>query len=224
MMTTIAHEPVVSGEQRIKMSYEEYLAWPAESRQTEWVDGEMIIFMPPVTIHQKIADFLLQLLALYTKLSEQGIVISAPFEMLLHPDGKSREPDIVFIAAEHLDRLTDKRLDGPADLAIEVISDESVGRDRGDKFYEYQASGVREYWIIDPRPGKERVDCYRLMPEGRYQAILPDADGRYQATVLAGFWFHPDWLQQEPLPNPLLTLAEIAPQAMRAALADKLGL
>ncbi|MFL5802040.1 MAG: Uma2 family endonuclease [Roseiflexaceae bacterium] len=223
-MTVSVNEPAVSGEQRIKISYEEYLAWPEESRQTEWVDGEMIIFMPPVTIHQKIADFFLQLLALYVKLVEQGVVISAPFEMLLHPDGRSREPDLIFIAAENLGRLTDKRLDGPADLAIEIISDESVARDRGDKFYEYQEGGVREYWIIDPRPGKERVDCYWLTPEGRYQATLPDADGRYQATVLPGFWFHPDWLRQEPLPNPLLALAEIAPQAMRAALADTLGL
>jgi Uma2 family endonuclease len=144
--------------------------------------------------------------------------------MLIHPDSRPREPDLVFIAAENLGRLTDKRLNGPADLAIEVLSDESVGRDRDDKFYEYQDGGVREYWIIDPRPGKERVDCYWLTPEGRYQAILPDATGRYHARVLPDFWFHPDWLRQEPLPNPLLVLAEIAPQAMRAALADKLGL
>jgi Uma2 family endonuclease len=120
--------------------------------------------------------------------------------------------------------LTDKRLDGPADLAIEVISDESVARDRSDKFYEYQEGGVREYWIIDPRPGKERVDCYWLTPERRFQAVLPDGDGRYHANVLAGFWFQSDWLRQEILPNPLLALAEIAPQALRDSLAEKLGL
>ena len=99
-----------------------------------------------------------------------------------------------------------------------------MARDRSNKFYEYQEGGVREYWIIDPRPGKERVDCYWLTPEGRYQAILPDADGKYHASTIPGFWFHPSWFQQVPLPNPLLILADIAPQAMRAALADKLGL
>jgi Uma2 family endonuclease len=223
-VTASVNEPAVGGEQRIKMSYEEYRAWPEESRQTEWVDGEMIIFMPPITIHQKITDFLSRVLGLYVELLRLGAVISAPFEMRVRADSNGREPDIVFIAAESLGRLTDKRLDGPADLAIEIISDESVARDRGDKFYEYQEGGVREYWIIDPRPGKERVDCYWLTPEGRYQAILPDAAGRYYARVLPDFWFHPDWLGQEPLPNPLLALAEIAPQAMRAALADKLGL
>ncbi len=210
--------------QRIKMSYEEYLTLPEQVGQTEWADGEAIIFMPPITIHQKIADFLSRLLGLYVELLNPGTVISAPFEMRIRPDSNPREPDIVFIAAEHLDRLTDKRLDGPADLAIEIISEESVARDRSDKFYEYQEGGVREYWIIDPRPGKERVDCYWLTPEGRYQAILPDDGGNYHAAIVPGFWFHPSWLQQMPLPNPLLVLADIAPQAMRAALADKLGL
>jgi Uma2 family endonuclease len=228
-ITATTSEPTITqhtflGERRLKMSYEEYLAWPEEGVQAEWVDGEMIIFMPPITIHQKIAGFLYKLISLYAELLNLGVTISAPFEMRIHSEGNAREPDIVFIATEHIDRLTDKRLDGPADLAIEVISDESVARDRSDKFYEYQEGGVREYWIIDPRPGKERVDCYRLTPEGRFQAVLPDTDGRYQASVLPGFWFHPNWLRQDMLPNPLFALAEIAPEALRASLAEKIGL
>jgi Uma2 family endonuclease len=219
-----ATEQPVTGERRVKLSYEEYLAYPAQGQLAEWVDGEMVIFMPPVTLHQKMADFLSQLLGLYVKLLNLGIIISAPFEMRIHAESNAREPDLLFIADEHMGRLTDKRLAGPADLAIEIISDESIHRDRVDKFYEYQAGGVSEYWIIDPRPGKERVDCYWLTLHGRYQAILPDDDGRYHSTVLPGFWFHPDWLWQEPLPNPLLALAEIAPDALRAALAGKLGL
>jgi len=29
---------------------------------------------------------------------------------------------------------------------VEVISDDSVARDRADQFYEYQTAGVQEYW------------------------------------------------------------------------------
>jgi Uma2 family endonuclease len=223
-MTATIIEPTTSGERRLKVSYEEYLAWPEEGVHAEWIDGEIVIFMPSVTVHQKIADLLSQLLALYVKLLGLGVVISAPFEMRVHPDANAREPDVLFLAGEHLVRLTEKRLDGPADLIVEVISDESVARDRSDKFYEYQEGGVREYWIIDPRPGKERVDCYWLTPEGKYQAIVPDNDGRYHAVALPGFWFRPDWLWQSDASNPLLLLAEIAPVAMRDALAGKLGL
>ena len=49
------------------------------------------------------------------------------------------------MAREHLERLTEARLSGPADLVVEVVSDDSVARDRADKFYEYQAAGITEY-------------------------------------------------------------------------------
>ena len=42
--------------------------------------------------------------------------------------------------------------------------------------------------------------------------------------VLLDFWFRPEWLWQAPTPDPLLKLVEIAPQALRASLAEKLGL
>jgi len=223
-MAATLNEPAVGGERRIKMSYEEYLAWPEEGVQAEWADGEMIIFMPPKDLHQAAVGFIYRLIAQFVDLLKLGAVRVAPLEMRVRPDAPAREPDVFFVAQQHIERLTADRLDGPADLAIEVISDESVSRDRGDKFYEYQEGGVRECWIIDPRPGKERVDCYWLTPEERFQAILPDAHGRYHSTVLPEFWFRPEWHWQAPTPDPLLALAEIAPQALRASLAEKLGL
>lgn len=210
-------------EQILRMSYAEFRAWSEEDVHAEWVDGEVVVFMPPKTIHQQIVGFLYNLLSLYASFFDLGVVLMAPFEMRARADGPAREPDLLFIARERLERLTDERLNGPADLIVEVVSDSSVARDRVDKFYEYQEIGVREYWIIDPRPGRERVDCYSLTAEGRFQATLPDADGRYHAATLPRFWFRPDWFEQEPLPNPVTILAEICgrspaeAQALRAA-------
>ena len=210
-----ATAPVAPQEQRLAMSYDEFLAWADEDVHAEWVDGEVIVFMPPTIKHQAIVSFLLMLISGFADLFNLGVVLTAPLEMRARPDGPAREPDLLFVAREHLDRLTPARLAGPADLVIEIVSDSSAARDRVDKFYEYQEAGVREYWIFDPRPGKERVDFYHLTAQGKYQAVLPDADGRYHATVLPGFWLHPDWLWQDPLPNAMATLAAIAPQALR---------
>jgi Uma2 family endonuclease len=205
-------------EQRLTMSYEEFLTWVGEDTHAEWVNGEVTIFMPPKTAHQRIVFWLSTLIALYARHLNLGEVITAPFEMRLWPERSSREPDILFIAQEHRDRLTLERLEGPADLVIEVISDSSVLRDRDDKFYEYQEASAQEYWIVDPRPGKQRVDFYRLATDGKYQAALPDARGRYYPAALPGFWLDPNWLWQEPLPEPVLLLATIAPQILREAL------
>jgi Uma2 family endonuclease len=193
----------------LRMSYEEFLAWADEDVHAEWVNGEVIIQMPPKEEHQRIVDFLLALLFNFVRLFNLGRVISAPFEMKPTPDSNSREPDLVFIAADHLDRLTRDRLAGPADLAVEVVSEDSVYRDRVDKFEEYEAAGVREYWILDTRPGRQRAEFYQLDDQGRYQPATADEKGVYRSQVLPDFWLRPEWLWAEEPPNPLLALAQI---------------
>ena len=47
---------------------------------------------------------------------------------------------------------------------VEIASPESRLRDRGEKFAEYEAGSVREYWLID-RERKE-ADFYRLGERG----------------------------------------------------------
>jgi Uma2 family endonuclease len=195
--------------QCLRMSYDEYLTWAEEDIHAEWVDGEVILQMPPKQPHQLVVVFLLRLLGQFIELFQGGRLLPAPFEMRAVPDGSAREPDLLYVAPEHLDRLSDTRLSGPADLVVEVISDESVARDRADKFYEYQAVGVTEYWIIDPRPGFERADFYVLDNTGRYQPVPVDADGRYQSTVVAGFWLQADWVLEAEAPEVLKALAQI---------------
>jgi Uma2 family endonuclease len=191
------------------MSYEEYLEWADDDTHAEWVDGEVIVYMPPKTRHQDLVAFLLALMRVYVQFFRLGQLLPAPFEMRLTPAGPSREPGLLFIKTENLDRLTDERLVGPADLVVEVVSDESVSRDRSDKFYEYQEAGVREYWVLDPRPGKQRADFW-VLEEGRYRPVPAGGDDeRYHSTVIPGFWLRESWLWSEERPDPQTTFGEI---------------
>lgn len=195
--------------QRLKMSYEEYLKFAGDSQIVEWVGGEVIVYMPPIDIHQNLSRFLTILLDLYAEFFDLGILRYAPFEVKLWPDGPSREPDILFVANENLANLTEKRFEGGPDLVIEIVSPGSVSEDRVRKFTEYEKAGVREYWIFDPRPHQQQVDFYILGENDFFQAAPLTDDGLYQSTVLPDFWFNIAWLWQEPLPNPQLALAEI---------------
>src|SRR5690349_18421693 len=108
----------------LRMSYEEWLNWDYQASLTEWVDGEVIVDMPPFHEHQQIVEFLDRLLGLFVQIYQLGLVHIAPFAMRILTDGPAREPDLFFLANEHRERLTQKALIGPADLIVEVISQE----------------------------------------------------------------------------------------------------
>jgi Uma2 family endonuclease len=197
-----------------KLTFEEYLAL-GDSAPREWVNGEVLPSIPASVRHQEIVGFLYQLLSLFVQLNTLGIVLMDKVVMRL-ASNIAREPDIFFLTNENRARLKSTHLDGPADLVVEVVSDESVGRDRADKFYEYQEAGVREYLIIDPRAGRERIDYYFLNAARRYEVILKDANRCFNSMVISGFWFRQEWLTRENLPDALSTLMEIAPEGVRA--------
>jgi len=217
-MVTKALSRIESGSARLKMSYEEFLEWADEDTHAEWVDGEVIVFMPAKDFHQSTMGFLYALLDLFVRLFDLGKLRLPPFEMKL--DRSAREPDILFIKTENLDQLTEHRLEGPADLVVEIISDDSVQRDRRDKFKEYREASVREYWIIDPRPGKQRADFFRLDEAGDYSLFATEDDDKVAAEVLPGFWLRPEWLWQVDTLNPLACALEI--EGVAAALQQQI--
>jgi Uma2 family endonuclease len=191
------------------MSYEEFLVWAGEDTHAEWVNGEVIIHMPPKDIHQATLGFLHLLIQLFVHLLALGKVRVAPFEVLLPPGQVAREPDMFFVATENVSRLTQDRLVGPPDLIIEIISDDSVQRDRRDKFREYRVAGVREYWIIDPRPNKQRADFFRLDTSGEYELFATEDDERVASYILPSFWLRPAWLWQVDTLDPLTAFFEM---------------
>lgn len=116
-----------------------------------------------------------------------------------------REPDLLFVTSAHRDRIQEMYLDGPADLAIEIISKESVGRDRDEKFAEYEQAGVLEFWLIDPI--RKQTEFYHLI-DGHYRLMILN-DGIYHSEVLPGFRLCELWLWEDPLPNVLNVLRKL---------------
>lgn len=186
------------------MSFEDYMAWGDEDVRSELVDGKVLIMSPISLKHQQIASFLDNILTIYTQTTNTGEVLTAPFAMRLGTR-TVREPDLLFISRKNLNRLTNTYLNGPADIVIEIISPESIGRDRGDKFVEYESAGIPEYWLIDPI--RQQVEFYRLN-DLHYQLINP-TDGIFKTDLLPNFFIQTDWLWQDPIPPILDTLKQL---------------
>lgn len=155
--------------------------------------------------HQDLVGFLGSVMRTFVEQHQLGRLLVAPFQMKLATSG--REPDLLFVASERLDWIHRTYLDGPADLVVEIISPESIGRDRGEKYYEYEQAGIPEYWLLDPQIA--RAEFYQLGPEGQYRLVAPDTEGVYRSAVLPGFWLRVEWLWQQPLPRVLDVLREL---------------
>lgn len=64
-------------------------------------------------------------------------------------EGDYLEPDIVFVRKDHEDLISDRGVEGPPDLLVEILSPSSARRDRGIKLERYRLYSVPEYWIVD---------------------------------------------------------------------------
>ncbi len=86
------------------------------------------------------------------------------------------QPDIVFVAWERLDIISERGIEGAPDLVVEVLSPRTQARDRGIKMQRFAAAGVRYYWIVSRRP--RAIEECRLGPQG-YELV-----GRFGVTTV----------------------------------------
>ena len=190
----------------LPVSYEEFLVWADEDTHAEWVDGRIILMSPASLEHQDLILFLARLLAAFVEQRQLGHVWTSGLQMRLRRRPSGREPDVLFLSHSHADRLRPTFIDGPADLAIEIVSPESVERDLVEKVGEYEAHGLPEYWAVDPL--QRQAHFRQLGPDGRYRLVGSDADGFYHSAVLPGFRLRVAWLWQRPLP-PLADITDL---------------
>jgi Uma2 family endonuclease len=207
-----AHLPPPRPGIHLRMSYEEFLVWSPDNMWAEWKDGEAIVFMSMTPLHQQIIARLFVLLSLFVRARDLGIVRPGPILAKLWPEGPAREPDVTFISHARMAALGDIVYSGGPDLMVEVISPDSVHRDRVEKREEYARAGVREYWVIEARAGVRRrraVLVYRLDGAGQYGPPESIREGVLRSTVLPGFWMQVEWLWQEEEPDAQALLAAI---------------
>ena len=180
------------------VSFEEYMERYA-AHFYEWVGGKVVKMTPVSSTHDRLTAYLRYLLDAYLTRKPVGVLHSAPFVMRVRELNIAREPDLQIVLQEHRDRLTETATEGPADVCIEVVSAESVTRDYGQKFEEYEKAGVSEYWIIDPL--RKQCTFYRLTEQNVYTLATPDANSFYRTPLLPDFALHVPTLWQDPLPD-----------------------
>jgi Uma2 family endonuclease len=112
-------------------------------------------------------------------------VFLAPLDVVLsHYDVV--EPDLLFIAGDQAGIMTEKNIQGPPALVVEVLSKSTRKRDAQTKRRLFERTGVREYWLVDPE--LDAVQVFRPSPEGKLARVveLTAEDGDVLTTPLLG--------------------------------------
>lgn len=122
-----------------------------DGERAELIDGEMFIMESPSMTHQKILGELYVQIYMHIKKNNGPCeVFLAPFAVYVANDTRNYvEPDIVVICQD--EKLDERGCHGAPDWVIEITSPTNKYMDYGRKLTLYQATGVREYWIVDPK-------------------------------------------------------------------------
>jgi len=154
-----------------------------EQQKAEFINGQVILHSPVRRQHSIASDLLFGLLSAFVNAQELGWV--GHEKLLVALTRNDYEPDVAFWTAERAEEFTDEQMKFPApDFVAEVLSPSTEKADRGVKFEDYAAHGVREYWLVDPRA--EQIEKFVL--KGRAFATAGTfRKGNITSTVMAGF-------------------------------------
>jgi Uma2 family endonuclease len=184
----------------------EFFAWCNEEMRAEWVDGEVVIMSPEIIHHNLLALFLIGVLQDFVFLGDLGQVLGLNVMIRLGAQRALRVPDLFFVCKERLGQMRTNHFEGAPDLVMEIVSPESIARDKREKYQDYEAAGVREYWVIDPL--EQNMETFALGVGGSLGPI-PERDGRIESAVLPGFFLKPSWLWQKTPPATREALREM---------------
>ncbi|MFJ4565734.1 Uma2 family endonuclease [Streptomyces caelestis] len=136
---------------------------------TELIDGSLVFVRPQTIFHERAIDFF--------KWQLQSLA-PAEFEVFreftIDIDRQNRpEPDVVVVRGNVVKEPDQTRFPAEAVLlAIEVVSDDSVSRDRETKPLKYARAKIPHYWRVESEKGHAAVHAFELEPTtGAYTSV-----------------------------------------------------
>ena len=166
-------------EPKRKLTYSDLQVTPDDGRRYELVRGALLVTPSPRPDHQRISKRLLLQLDDYFERMKLGEVFTAPTDVIL-TDEDVFVPDLLVVADPG--HVTDRAIEAPPLLVVEILSPSTRRQDRGIKASRYAELGVAHFWIVDPE--QRRLECFRL-EKGAFR-LCASAEGDRSLA-------HPDW-------------------------------
>ena len=176
-----------------RYTYEDYLTWLDDKRR-ELIDGFIHLMSAPLRRHARtLINLNNRIYSFIEKNKGKCHIYTAPFDVRLPLHGSTDDdkiydvvqPDICVVC--DLSKLDDKGCVGAPDLIMEILSPSTLKHDWNYKYNLYEVSGVREYWIVDPKT--KMAYAFLLQHDGRYDlGTVYESSQKAPVHVLEGLY------------------------------------
>jgi Uma2 family endonuclease len=168
--------------QQVSMRLGSRLHLFVDKRRHEVLDGHHYVTPSPFVRHQRISGRTYRPLSSWVEEHDLGEVLYASVDVVLSPHDVA-VPDLLYVSKERAGIITEKNIQGPPDLVVEIISPSTRLRDEGIKLQRYGVLGVDEYWMV--YPDRRVIRTYRREGDRlRLAADLSAAAGDALSTPL----------------------------------------
>jgi Uma2 family endonuclease len=176
-----------------RYTYADYLTW-MDDQTRELLDGFIRLMSPaPTLTHAKITRGIFFELENYIRNKLCGCqVFTAPFDVRLPKKAEEVaddeiytvvQPDICVVCDES--KLDERGCLGAPDMVVEILSLSSLRYDLNDKFNLYEASGVKEYWVVMPK--EKGISVFILQDDGKYaRGVVYEGETAIPVKTLPG--------------------------------------
>jgi Uma2 family endonuclease len=167
-----------------RLTYDDFVLFPDDGKRHEIIDGVHYVTPSPNLRHQALVGRIFFEITLYLRSRPgAGQVFLSPLDVVLSFYDVV-EPDLLFVAGDQTAILTEKNVQGPPALVVEVPSKGTRKRDAQIKRRLFERTGVREYWLVDPE--LDTVQVFRPGAQGRLVRVdeLTAEDGHTLTTPL----------------------------------------
>lgn len=191
-------------ERKGQFTFDDFLLLVKEYQKADLLDGVIYMASPESTDDNRLGGWLYRLMSEYVSELDLGEVFYS--RVAFRITGKrGPEPDVAFVAKSRMHLVQTGFVAGPPDLALEIVSPDSVKRDYDTKRSIYEKSGVKEYWIIDPA---ERKATFLHRTRGQFRQLEPTAN-HFESKVLPGFRLDVRWLWSKRRPSAFHVLKKL---------------
>ena len=132
------------------LTFEDLFDTPDDRQRYEIIGGKLVVTPVPIPVHQQVCSRMGNRFFAYVDANNLGLVYTSPPDVRLSPHNVV-VPDLIYVSHARRGIVRPNLIDGAPDLVVEVLSPSTRKRDLTDKATLYAASGVREYWLVDPR-------------------------------------------------------------------------